>query len=304
MQEVAGLLRSTIPNNSFFDVKSEESKNQYLNHLNLICKLTGIENDELDQIKTHKVKVEDDTFILINNLPNKIWSSLPIQSHEIVKTTPKIENIVTTALQHLQKNHFYAYELIKEFVHSIVYVKLKTDFTGQDSQITSSSFPIMPLSIFISDKAGFHIPPNNISKDISHRFVAENIYHEAIHQVINMNILLFDIFNENFDSKYSPKIEIPWRYNQVKRNQYWELDRAYHATIVYSRVLRYRINELRDESLLAFEKNIFEGAVKSGVDAVTHLIKSLEQYKSYFSANGQEQLDILHEDIKQVLKSF
>ena len=174
------------------------------------------------------------------------------------------------------------------------------DFKGQDSQITSSSFPVLPLCVFISDKALHHIPPNSISQEPSYRFLAENLYHEAVHQAVNMNLLIHEIFIEDYDSAKSPKVEIPWRYNQVKRNQYWELDRTFHATVVYSQVIQYRLAQLNDLNLIPFEREAFEEATKAGIEAATYLSQSLLNNKQYFTEKGAELIEDLALEIEKV----
>ena len=305
---IPGLVHFKIPKGSFFDIQKNEckEKKEYLSHLHLTAELTGIPHPDqhLSSIDGEKLKVGNDTFFMITKLPEMIWNKLPITSHEILQATKEQKELLSMALHHLKRNYSRAYQLIKEFVRSIVWVRIRKNFVDKDTQITSASFPIMPLCIYISDKATFHIPPNSLSTIQSFRFLAENLYHEAVHQVINMNLLLCDIFNENYDSKTSAKIEIPWRNTQAIRNQYWELDRVFHAAIVYSQMLKFRISELHESSLHHEERKIFEEAAASGLQSAQHLSESLLSHKDSFTSVGIKLIEELANDIHDTAKKW
>ncbi|WFA05707.1 hypothetical protein [Bacillus sp. HSf4] len=303
---ISGLIHDSIPKNSFFDEQSYkfEKDKKHLSHLYLMAELTGIPDihQHAKAIDGNQLAVGNDSFFMITKLPETIWSKLPIPSHEILQANHQQKELLSKALHHLSKQHPSAYELIKEFVRSIVWVTIQRDFIEKDTQITSASFPIMPLCIFISDKAAFHIPPNSLCTKNSYRFLAENLYHEAVHQVINMNLLLSDIFNESYDSATSAKIEIPWRHTQSIRNQYWELDRVFHAAIVYSKMMEFRLSELKDGSLYPEERKIFEEAAASGIRSAQHLSQALLNHKNSFTSDGvrliEELANFIHDTAK------
>ncbi|WP_232700250.1 hypothetical protein [Brevibacillus daliensis] len=307
-----GLVDSHIPHGSFFDI------NQYKDILNkidygdllfpfvLFGNLIGLQNinDQLlDQVKGKKINIKNDTYLLVSQLPEDIWSNLPIRSHELITPTEEQEQELNLALQYLSENYPSGYKLFSEFARAIAWVSLKDEFKEKDSQITSSSFPILPLCVFISDKAQYHIPPNSISKESSYRFLAENLYHEAVHQAVNMNLLMHEVFIEDYNSQESPKVEIPWRYNQVKRNQFWELDRTFHATIVYSQMIRYRLAQLNNSDLKPFERLAFEEATTTGMEAAKYLSQSLLNNEQYFTKKGVELIQELASNIKTVSQS-
>ncbi|WP_391205461.1 hypothetical protein [Psychrobacillus sp. L4] len=306
-----GLVESIIPEGSFFDVNQYQdvlSKKEYGDFLtpfvlfgNLID-MKNINDQFLGQVKGNMIKNKYDKYLMLTQLPDEVWDNLPIKSHELISPTEEQENELSLALNHLSENYPVGYELFSKFARTIAWVRLKDEFKGKDSQITSSSFPILPLCIFVSDKAQHHIPPNSVSKESSYRFLAENLYHEAVHQAVNMNLLMFDIFVDNYNSQDSPKIEIPWRYNQVKRNQYWELDRTFHATVVYSQMIRYRLNQINDTKLKVFERVAFEGSIISGLEAASYLSKSLLNCEQYFTEKGTELIKDLALDIDSIGK--
>ncbi|MFE6056413.1 hypothetical protein ACFQ6N_37190 [Kitasatospora sp. NPDC056446] len=165
------------------------------------------------------------------------------------------------------------------------------------SSLTSSSDPALPYVITFSDKASRHIPPNTVSEPPSHLFLAENLLHEGTHQSISFHVLQHRVFADGYSSKTSPKIEIKWRAGQGEdRNHYWEIDRAFHATCVYNRLLRFRQIELRRGDLTPNERLSFRSAYDEGLPAVRYLMRELELLREHFSPHGVELLaDLRHQ---------
>lgn len=160
--------------------------------------------------------------------------------------------------------------------------------------VTSCTFPSMPFSIFLSEKALFHIPPKNIFSNNSLVLLAENIYHEAVHCAINYQILYDDIFVEEYDNKTSEKINIPWRQNQIEeRNKNWEIDRVYHATIVYKNVIDFRKNILFSNFIDEKEKEFISDTIYSAIESYNFLLKELNSKSKYFTKNGLKSLSEL-----------
>ncbi|OUB98421.1 hypothetical protein BK784_16875 [Bacillus thuringiensis serovar medellin] len=301
---VSGIINVNIPENSFFDYKNNNinSYNNNLDALSLFFKMkniTELEKGFINSIEGEELVIDDDKYYGIYKVDPKLLNYTPIQSHNIVKPSPNEKNIFINAMKHLKNNFPDGYKLVQEFVKIIIWVSLKEEYKGRDSQITSSSFPSMPFGIFLSNKAEFHIPPNNIAENISFRYLAENIFHEAIHQAVNMNILLNDILVNDYNSKNSPKIEIPWRHSQAKRNQYWEIDRTYHATVVYSQLIKYRFTQLNDNSISKKEKEFFKEACYNGVEAALYLSDCLLKQKEFFTELGVNLIQELYDDIRQ-----
>lgn len=179
-------------------------------------------------------------------------------------------------------------DFVRLHVKQIYWMKLKDDMS--DECITSASFPKLPDYIFISNKALVHIPPNRIFESPSLYALAENIYHEAIHQHVNADVLREEIMAEIFDSATSPKIEISWRRNQEARNQFWELDRAYHAACVYSGLLPLR-RKFADAGIKEFEAAVLEGE-----QALAYLLDKLENFHEFFKSKGIETLKHLRSE--------
>lgn len=210
----------------------------------------------------------------------------PLPSHRVLPFDPVRLASLTAAYEHLYRNHPDAFDLVTTFSPVLVWAELRPEFKGKDVQITSSSFPAMPLVSFISDKALCHLPPTNVSERPDPRILAENLLHEAIHQRVNLTLLTRPIFREGFDAARAPKIPIAWRANSVARNQSWELDRTLHAICVYKGVVGYRERELRDAGLPADLQAFLGAAALAGSHALTYLVRHFSEHTAVLEAEG------------------
>jgi hypothetical protein len=144
-------------------------------------------------------------------------------------------------------------------------------------------------------------PPNTVSTEPSHLFLAENLLHEAVHQSVSFHVLQHQVFADGYSSKTSPKIEIAWRATQgVARNQCWEVDRAFHATCVYNQLLRFRRRELDRDDLTTNERASFQAAYDEGMPAVRYLMGQLELLDEHFTVHGRELLADLRRQTNQL----
>ncbi len=181
--------------------------------------------------------------LLEGPMPPIIWSSLPVQDHEIIPPSETFVHLFQEACTYLQ--NFYG-DLTQEkmsFLKAIALIDLKAPYRGSHIRATSVSLPALPFCSFFSEKALHHIPPGLVLDHPEMRFLAENIYHEAIHQWVNLNLLERDLFRDDYNSQHSPKVEIPWRKDYDIRTRFWELDRVLHALSVYTELLPYRMKE-------------------------------------------------------------
>jgi hypothetical protein len=234
---------------------------------------------------------------LHQDFPQDVWQTLPVQSHRLAPPADDRRRTIQLALGQLNAIHPDSANLLQHYVSNIVWLELDPEHRKENDQITSSSFPVLPWTIFVSDKARHHIPPNTVADEPSYRFFAENIFHEAVHQQVNALLLSTDIFVPDYDSSTCPKIEIAWRFNQgVERNQYWELDRTFHAAAVYIELCGFRLRELLSEKEVrqkSYEYEYFSAALKEATHALTYLCDELEHYQEYFTPKGIKVLDSL-----------
>ncbi|MFF2951392.1 hypothetical protein ACFVVU_08605 [Kitasatospora sp. NPDC057965] len=228
-------------------------------------------------------------------LPGEIAHEINLTGYEIVPHTDERREALTRALDHLSLVHPEGFDRVREFVRGLLWVGLKAGVRA--SSLTSSSDPALPYVIVFSEKARHHIPPNTVSEQPSHLFLAENILHEATHQSVSFHVLQHQVFADGYSSQTSPKIEIKWRAGQGEdRNQHWELDRVFHATCVYNQLIRFREVELARNDLTADERANFQAAHDEGLPAVRYLMRQLELRGEYFSDHGRDLLaDLRHQ---------
>jgi hypothetical protein len=228
-------------------------------------------------------------------LPAQIADEINLTDYEIVEHTDERRTALTRALERLATVHPDGFARVREFVRGLLWVGLKPGV--RTSSLTSSSDPALPYVIVFSEKAQHHIPPNTVSTEPSPFFLAENLLHEGVHQSVSFHILQRQVFADGYSSQTSPKIEITWRATQgVARNQFWEVDRAFHATCVYNQLLRFRRTELDRDDLSTGERASFQAAYDEGMPAVRYLMGQLELLGEHFTAHGQELLaDLRHQ---------
>ncbi|MEU6755541.1 hypothetical protein [Streptomyces sp. NPDC046685] len=229
------------------------------------------------------------------DLPAQIADEINLSNYEIVEHTVERHAALTQALERLAAVHPESFARVREFVRGFLWVGLKPGV--RTSSLTSSSDPALPYVIVFSEKARHHIPPNTVSDEPSHLFLAENLLHEAVHQSVSFHVLQHQVFADGYDSKTSPKIEIAWRATQGEaRNQFWEVDRAFHATCVYNQLLRFRRTELDRDDLTSNERTHIQAAYDEGMPAVRYLMAQLELQAEHFTAHGRELLaDLRHQ---------
>lgn len=173
-------------------------------------------------------------FLLVDQLAEKIWDLLPINSHKIEPMPEPVEDLLKNSFVVLDKILPADWRVLKKYIGGTGYVSLKPEFAKNDTQITSITIPSFPKISFISAKAAVHIPPAKIVSETSVYYLAENIIHEATHQAINWMLVESDLFLDDYNSESSPLIEIPWRAeSKIVRNRRWQMDRCLHACAVY-----------------------------------------------------------------------
>lgn len=232
-------------------------------------------------------------------LPREIADDMNLANYRIMEHTDERRATLTAALDRLSLVHPEGFERMREFVRGMLWVGLKPGVRA--SSLTSSSDPALPYVIVFSDKARHHIPPNTVSTQPSSRFLAENLLHEGTHQSIALHIHQYQVFADGYSSETSPKIEIAWRAGQgVARNQFWEIDRAFHAICVYNQLLRFRRTELDSDDLTANERASFQSAYAEGLPAARYLMRELEILGAHFTPHGMDLLTGLRRQIDRL----
>ncbi|MGW2840581.1 hypothetical protein ACWCWD_22660 [Streptomyces sp. NPDC001493] len=231
-------------------------------------------------------------------LPDQIATEINLSDYDIVEHNDDRRTALSHALERLANVHPEGFERVGAFVRGLLWVAHKPGVRA--SSLTSSSDPALPYIIVFSDKARHHIPPNTVSEQPSHLFLAENILHEGTHQSVSFHVLLNQVFSEEYSSATSPKIEIAWRSQSSQRNQAWEVDRAFHATVVYNQLIRFRRVELGRDDLTDHERACFQSAYDEGLPAVRYLMDRLDEVRHLFTEHGQDLLATLREQTDQL----
>lgn len=169
--------------------------------------------DHARSLRSDPVTVAGVTFDWFDaELPREIADEISLTDYEIAVHTDERRAVLTRALDHLSLVHPEGFARVREFVRGMLWVGLKPGV--RTSSLTSSSDPALPYVIVFSDKASRHIPPNTVSEQPSHLFLAENILHEGTHQSISFHVLQHRVFADGYSAETSPKIEIKWRAGQ------------------------------------------------------------------------------------------
>jgi hypothetical protein len=308
------VFETTIPAGSVFDPSQyDEALAAYpLGSALLPFMLYGLFSDEpattglLDAIRGETVSVGDLSVLWLDEDPlDAVSPHLPLDDHRPLPHTAELRALLTGALAHLS-TFAPAKALFGEFVRVTSLVELKPEARGRSSLVTTSSFPVLPFCVFLSERSTRQLPPRAVGRTPSPRVFAENLYHEAIHQALNVHLLLNDILVPTYDSATSPKIDIYWRELEdfsgdesvPAGHQQWELDRVLHACVVYALVLEYRLRQLADPGLLPFERALFEEATRTSVEAVSYLSTAMNQQDGFLTPDGKRMTATLAELVR------
>jgi hypothetical protein len=242
--------------------------------------------------------------VLASDLPRVIWNRLPLPSHEYDRDALDTATLLSGPLDHLERHYAFLMPVLQSVSANIMVCRLLPEWFGSDYRITSSSFPVLPGTIFLSRKAFHHIPPSTVAPLPSIRLCAENILHESIHQTVNLAILTRSILREDYSSKSSPKVEISWRMNQdVIRNRHWEIDRVLHAATVYVAANHFRVAELTTRDDGSHEVLHLRAALRDGCAALDFLSTALLHHLDQLDDEGVCFVRALRSDAEQVLEA-
>lgn len=237
--------------------------------------LTGVAYDLADIDNLAPLMVRGCHFYVTSAMSETLDSLLYLRGHRAVAPDEEFRERISGAL-HLLAEYDSIWSHVQTFVRTLCVVA-KVGPSGEPL-LTSCTLPEFPGMIVFSSKASRHIPPASIVGHDSTVLLAENIFHESVHQIVNMGILFDDVLSRDFRSDSSPKIQIPWRRSSSPRNQEWELDRALHAAAVYVKLIEWRIEILRRSDLRESEIEIIRSSLAPAREAAAHLIGSLSSH--------------------------
>lgn len=235
---------------------------------------------------THKLMTANINLeVLFGKLPEVIWNSLAFDGHELYSYEDgkaifleKINQSLEFIDEFFYKTHGYLFP----FLQLILPVKISNG--SSEKLVTSITIPDLPFASFISKNAMIHLAPKIINYGYEKYFLAENIFHEMTHNMVNIEILENDLFIDDYSSNTSPKIEIEWRKDAQPRNRFWELDRALHALHVYSNLYHFRMECVIQGQHTGITADMISQAHGHG----KLLYIKLMEFKQYLTPNGIE----------------
>jgi hypothetical protein len=237
---------------------------------------------------------------LLERVPAPLWARLPLPGHVARPWPAEVREAVAAALAHIAAVHPGLVPLVRTFLRNLVWLEAGGDGAAGEPLITSLSLPTLPFTAFVSRKALVHIPPGTVATAGSPRLLAENLAHEAVHQLVNTSLLSQDLLADDYDAASSPRIPIHWRFSQgIARNMYWELDRVLHAIAVYVALLSWRCDELGSGP--AGENRWFAAALREAIPAVDYLVERIGEHAGRFTARGQALLGALGRDARAAI---
>lgn len=213
-----------------------------------------------------------------------------LENHSLVEPNRYIRKSTVEALKIISKVD-WAFSVVKNYSPAFGFLKLD----DKDARpITSCSVPDFPTISFFSDIALRHIPPLSVHGGDSNYILAENIFHESVHQYVNHQILTQGILSASYTSESSPMIDIPWRKNKDGSIQKWQIDRVLHAAVVYTNLLNWRLEALKSlendkDNLLTF----FADSLPYARNSVINLYKALEDNLDCFTLKGANRIGSL-----------
>ncbi|WP_017605082.1 hypothetical protein [Nocardiopsis alkaliphila] len=207
--------------------------------------------------------------------------ALDLPGQEATKPTSETRSETESAIEMIA-DYPWAFTLFKNYTTTLTYV---LNDPGNPRPITSASFPDFPMQTFFSKVAWKHIPPRSVLRESSIHLLAENLFHESIHQYINARILTEPILPADFDSGKGVKVDISWRKGQGSESL-WSLDRVFHAASVYTMLIPWRHEILKRNDLPPETRKVIEGAVEFSEKSLDELSSALQEHLESFTQRG------------------
>ena len=240
--------------------------------------LTGRPDGESLRVEAGPLCLEWGTVVADSFLRDR----LNLVGHRMAAHSPPRETWLRSAAELLSALSSPAAECVNSFIGLIVWLDVDAN---APEPITSSSFPAVPHLTAMTDKSSRELLPDSYLPEASAWVLAEDLYHESLHQWLSATMMIHDIFVENYIAAEGPLIEIPWR------NSRWPVDRSLHSLFVYSHLVQLRICHLHEADVSFAEREAVVSALPAAIDAIRQLIPQLESERSCYTPLGQQLLD-------------
>ena len=230
----------------------------------------------------------------VGGMTPQAFHFLRLEGHRMGDATPQREKLLSEAIALLNQLDGPFAASVADFTGLVVWIE---QFDPAVSSLTSSSFPALPHSSFFTNRAAREVLPDTILPEERAWPLAENLYHESLHQQLSATILQEELFADDYDVRSSPRTWIPWR------RASWEADRMLHALYVYSRLVPMRVEYRRMHELDPIEERCLVESLRRAVDSLAFLADAVERLGACFSADGLSLARDLVADVRSIVKT-
>ena len=230
----------------------------------------------------------------MGDISSLVFTVLPLEGHRLARPVERHEQFLAHALRLLNGLDGPFSESVHDYLSMLIWLE---ESEASVESFTSSSFPALPHCAFMTDKALRDIPPDTILPEDSPWALAENLYHESLHQQLSATILQEDILSDAYDARSAPKISVPWRSTD------WEIDRAFHALYVYSRLLPMREQYARSRDLDPLAAFYIAEAIQKGRAALRYLAEALRAFDCCFTDTGKGLVTQIVSEARSVVRA-
>lgn len=223
-------------------------------------------------------------YLLSSSTDGKAFDALRLRGHRLAADDDRSAALVREGLE-IVARRADCFSLLRKTLSTFAVVEWMQNADGEP-MITSCSLPDVPFCAFLSDRAAVHVPPLTLAAEPSARFVAENLFHEAVHQAVKLKLLCHRLLPPDYDAATSPRVPIYWRSGSISRNREWELERVLHAAAVYVHLIDWRTRELTEGDLSSDERRVVLESGDAAVKSLRHLLDALHEHVDHFTARG------------------
>lgn len=221
--------------------------------------------------------------ILTRGFSERLFSALPLDGHTPLEA-PGLTEWIRAAIKVLVEINPDALRFVQDWCSVVLWVA-PTQEKPPKTVLTSVAIPTLPHCTIISVKSLRHIPSRHVFEGASIYALAENLFHEALHQKLSASLIFEPSLMSGITSPTTPTIQIPWRKTK------WAIDRVLHATWVYSNLQILRDRALALPLLLRPEMNFVREARDESKHKLEYLRSALRAEKKKLSKCSQQLLE-------------
>lgn len=208
-----------------------------------------------------------------------LFSKLPLHGHAPLEV-PGLAGWLEAAIDFLSDTDPDTLNYLSHWCSTVLWVAPSTEFPA-DTLLTSVAIPVLPHCVIVSVKSLRHIPAKHVYEGGSIYALAENLYHEALHQQLTSTLIFGPPFMAHGKDHSKERVSIPWR------DTSWEIDRVLHASWVYVRLQSFRQKVLQTNALSGPERQFLSDAYEQSQDQVSFLSNALNSRAASLSTEGQ-----------------